>query len=429
MWNTFVNAWRNAEIRKKLLFTLLIVVIYRFGSVAVLVPGINVEGLRVLFDTYLESGNLLGYYNILSGGALSYATLFALSITPYINASIIIQLLTIAIPALERLSKEGGEEGKKKIAAITRYATVGIGLIQSFTYYILLRNNNLLYDTGLWNAIVIIASFTAGSAIIMWLGEQITDKGVGNGISILLFVGIVARFPQIGGTIFAYFRQGGWYILLMALVIVLLLVMIVFIVVVNDAERRVPVQYAKRMVGRKMYGGQSTNLPMKVNMSGVLPVIFASTFLALPATIIGFVGPREGSFWDGVKNWLTQTHPFYIVLYILLIFAFAYFYSVIQFNPVEVSNNLKKNGGFVMGYRPGKPTSDFLTKILNKITFIGAVFLAIVAGFPLVFSAVSGIVAISIGGTSLMIAVGVALETVQQIEAQLLMRHYKGFLE
>ena len=220
MWATFVNAWRNAEIRKKLLFTLMIVVIYRFGSVAVLVPGINVEGLRVLFDTYMESGNLLGYYNILSGGALSYATLFALSITPYINASIIIQLLTIAIPALERLSKEGGEDGKKKIAAITRYTTVAIGLIQSFTYYILLKNNDLLYQTGVWNAIVIIASFTAGSAIIMWLGEQITDKGVGNGISILLFVGIVARFPQIGGTIFNYFRQGGWYILLMALVVV-----------------------------------------------------------------------------------------------------------------------------------------------------------------------------------------------------------------
>jgi len=286
MWNTFVNAWRNPEIRKKLLFTLMIVVIYRFGSVAVLIPGIDTAGLRVLFDTYLESGNLLGYYNILSGGALSYATLFALSITPYINASIIIQLLTIAIPALERLSKEGGEEGKKKIAALTRYATVGIGLIQSFTYFILLRNNDLLLNPGVWSAIVIIASFTAGSAIVMWLGEQITENGIGNGISILLFVGIVARFPQIAMTIFAYFAQGGWYILLMALVIVLLLAMIVFIVVVTDAERRVPVQYAKRMVGRKMYGGQSTNLPMKVNMSGVLPVIFASTFLALPATIM-----------------------------------------------------------------------------------------------------------------------------------------------
>ncbi len=429
MWNTFVNAWRNPEIRKKLLFTLMIVVIYRFGSVAILIPGIDTEGLRVLFDTYLESGNLLGYYNILSGGALSYATLFALSITPYINASIIIQLLTIAIPALERLSKEGGEEGKKKIASITRYTTVVIGLVQSFTYYILLSNNDLLINPSVWSAIVIIASFTAGSAIIMWLGEQVTDKGIGNGISILLFVGIVARFPQIGMTIFSYFAQGGWYILLMVAVVLLLLAMIVFIVVVTNAERRIPVQYAKRMVGRKMYGGQSTNLPMKVNMSGVLPVIFASTFLALPGTIISFVGPAEGSFWYGVQRWLTQTHPFYIVLYLLFIFGFAYFYSVIQFNPVEVSNNLKKNGGFVMGYRPGKPTSDFLMKILNKITFIGAVFLAIVAGFPLIFSSATGIVAISIGGTSLMIAVGVALETVQQLEAQLLMRHYKGFLE
>ena len=276
---------------------------------------------------------------------------------------------------------------------------------------------------------MIIASFTAGSAIVMWLGEQITENGIGNGISILLFVGIVARFPQIAMTIFAYFAQGGWYILLMALVIVLLLAMIVFIVVVTDAERRVPVQYAKRMVGRKMYGGQSTNLPMKVNMSGVLPVIFASTFLALPATIIGFTGPAEGGFWYKVGLWFQQTHPFYIILYLLLIFGFAYFYSVIQFNPIEISNNLKKNGGFVMGYRPGKPTSDFLMKILGKVTFIGAAFLAVVAVFPLIFSAATGIIAISIGGTSLMIAVGVALETVQQVEAQLMMRHYKGFLE
>lgn len=429
MWATFVNAWRNKEIRQKLLFTLMIVAIYRFGSVAILVPGIDTDGLRTLFDQYAQQGNLLGYFNVLSGGALSFATLFALSITPYINSSIIIQLLTVAIPALERLSKDGGEEGKKKIAAITRYATIGIGLIQSFTYYILLNNNNLLTKPGVWSAIVIIASFTAGSAIIMWLGEKITDHGIGNGISVLLFVGILSRVPSGIQYVVNYYAQGGWYILAITGVLVLLLAMVVFIVFMTEGERRIPVQYAKRMVGRKMYGGQSTNLPIKVNMSGVLPVIFASTLLSLPATIIGFVGPAEGTFWAKVGDIFASTHPVYIVLYILFIFGFAYFYSIIQFNPVEVANNLKKNGGFVMGYRPGKPTSDYIAKILNKITFIGAAFLMIVAAFPLIFASATGMSSITIGGTSLLIVVGVALELQQNLETQLMMRHYKGFLE
>ena len=429
MWSTFVNAWRNKEVRQKLLFTLFILVVYRFGSVAILVPGIDTDGLRLLFDQYSESGNLLGYFNVLSGGALSYATLFALSITPYINSSIIIQLLTVAIPALERLSRDGGDEGKKKIEAITRYSAIGIGLIQSFTYYILLRNNNLLTRTGVWPAIVIIASFTAGSAIVMWLGEKINEKGIGNGISMILFAGILARIPALVRYFIGYISLGGWYILAMFAVLVGILAMIVFIVYMSDGERRIPVQYAKRMIGRKLYGGQATNLPMKVNMSGVLPVIFASTLLSLPATIIGFVQPREGGFWDGVGKVFQSTHPVYIVLYILFIIAFGYFYSMIQFNPVEVANNLKKNGGFVTGYRPGKPTSDYLTRIEHKITFIGSAFLVVVAALPLIFGAATGLSNIAIGGTSLMIAVGVAIEFYEQIEAQLMMRHYRGFLE
>jgi len=429
MWSTFVNAWRSKDLRQKILFTLFILVVYRFGSVAILVPGIDTDGLRLLFDTYSESGNLLGYFNILSGGALSYATLFALSITPYINSSIIIQLLTVAIPALERMSREGGEEGKKKLAAITRYATVAIGLIQSFTYYILLKNNGLLTEGGFWQAVVIIASFTAGSAIVMWLGEKITEKGVGNGISMILFAGILSRIPEMVRYIIGYIGMGGWYILGMALLVVGILAMIVFIVIMTSGERRIPIQYAKRMVGRKMYGGQSTNLPMKVNSTGVLPVIFASTLLSLPATIIGFVQPREGGFWDGFGKIFASTHPVYIILYILFIVAFGYFYSMIQFNPVEVANNLKKNGGFVTGYRPGKPTSDYLTRIEHKITFIGSTCLVIVAALPLVFGAITGMTNVAIGGTSLMIAVGVAIEFYETIETQLMMRHYKGFLE
>jgi preprotein translocase subunit SecY len=429
MWSTFVNAWRSKDVRQKLLFTLFILVIYRFGSVAILIPGIDTDGLRLLFDQYSESGNLLGYFNVLSGGALSYATLFALSITPYINASIIIQLLTVAIPALERLSRDGGEEGKKKLAAITRYSTVVIGLIQSFTYYILLKNNNLLTETGVWQAIVIIASFTAGSAIVMWLGEKITEKGIGNGISMILFAGILSRIPSLVRYIIGYISMGGWYILGMVGLVVGVLAMIVFIVYMTDGERRIPIQYAKRMVGRKMYGGQATNLPMKVNMSGVLPVIFASTLLSLPSTIIGFTQPREGGFWDGVGKVFTSTHPVYIILYILFIVAFGYFYAMIQFNPVEVANNIKKNGGFVTGYRPGKPTSDYLTRIEHKITFIGSSFLVIIAALPLIFGAITGMTNIAIGGTSLMIAVGVAIEFYEQIETQLMMRHYKGFLE
>lgn len=429
MWQTLVNAWRTPDLRKKLLFTLLVVVIYRFGSVVLTVPYVDLDQVRILFDSYTASGNLLGYLNVLTGGALSNATIFAMSITPYINASIIIQLLTIAIPALERLAKENGEEGKKKIEKITRYSTVALGLIQAFTYYILLKNQGLLTRTNLWSAIVIIMSFTAGTAIMMWLGEKITEKGVGNGISIILFVSIIARIPSMIQSIWAYAFLGVWQAIAMILFVVVALAMIIFIIYVNDAERRIPVQYAKRMVGRKMYGGQATNLPIKVNLSGVLPVIFASTILMLPGTIIQFMNPAEGTFLFALGNFFSAQSWFYIVMYTLLIIGFAYFYSTIQFNPIEVANNLKKNGGFVMGYRPGKPTSDFISKILGKVTFIGAVFLVLIAVGPILIGKFTGMSTVTLSGTSVLIMVGVALETVQQIEAQLMMRHYKGFLE
>ena len=429
MFKTFANAWRIPELRKKILFTLLIVAIFRFGSVVLTVPFVDVEQLRLLFDAYTQSGNLLGYFNVLTGGALQNATLFSMSITPYINASIIIQLLTVAIPALERMQKDGGEEGKKKLAAITRYSTVGIGLLQGFTYYIMLKNQSLLTRTDFWSACVIILSFTAGASIVMWLGELITEHGIGNGISDILFVGIVSRIPTMILYMIQYAKQSAGYLIGMIALVVVALALVVFIVWVSNAERRIPIQYAKRMVGRKMYGGQSTNLPMKVNMSGVLPVIFASTLLMFPATIISFLNPAEGSFWLKVEHFFSPTSWSYVILYTLLIVGFGYFYSLIQFNPVEVANNLKKNGGFVMGYRPGKPTSDYLARILSKITFIGSVFLIIIALLPVILGIVTDINGITIGGTSLLIVVGVALEIYQQLEAQIMMRHYKGFLE
>ena len=429
MFKTFANAWRIPELRKKIWFTLLIIAIFRFGSVVLTVPFVDVEQLRLLFDSYTQAGNLLGYFNVLTGGALQSATLFSMSITPYINASIIIELLAVAIPALERLQKEGGEEGRKKIAAITRYSTVGIGLIQGFAYYVMLKNQGMLNRTDFWSACVIVLSLTAGAAITMWLGEEITDKGIGNGISVLLFVGIISRIPNTIMYMISYAQQSVGYLIAMIAVIPVALALVIFIVWVTGAERRIPVQYAKRMVGRKLYGGQSTNLPMKVNMAGVLPVIFASTLLMFPATIISFFGPAEGTFWYGVEKFFSPTSWSYVILYTLLIIGFGYFYSLIQFNPVEVANNLKKNGGFVMGYRPGKPTSDFLARILSKITFIGSVFLIIIALLPVILGIVTNISGITIGGTSLLIAVGVALELYQQLEAQIMMRHYKGFLE
>ena len=428
MLQTLRNAWKIEELRKKILFTLVIILLYRLGN-AIPVPYVNVAALQFYF-TQLQN-TVLGLYNVMSGGAFSTATIFALSIQPYINASIIIQLLCIAIPALERLSKEEGEEGRKKIASITRYATVGIGLLMGFAYYMLMKNNNLL-DTSardsVWAAIIIILTFTSGSALIMWLGEQITEYGIGNGISIIRFASIVSRFPTDIVTSVRNIMSGelSWWLAL--LVLLMLLAIIVLIVYVNDAERRIPVQYAKRVVGRKMYGGQSTFLPMKVNMSGVMPIIFAQSIASLPATIAALAGSKSDSWF--MKPFDT-TSIAYAIIYFLLILFFAYFYSTIQFNPVEVSNNLKKNGGYIPGFRPGKPTSEFIQKVLNKITLFGAIYLGIIACVPILvahFSNAKALTGISLGGTSIIIAVGVALETVRALEAQMMMRNYKGFL-
>ncbi len=425
MLQTLKNAWRVEEIRKKILFTLIILLVFRIGN-AIPVPYVNTAALQSYFTSLQNT--VLGLLNVMSGGAFSQATIFALSIQPYINASIIIQLLCIAIPALERMSKDEGEEGKKKIASITRYSTVAIGLLQGFAYYMLIKNNGLLIAgarDSVWAAIVIVLTFTSGSALIMWLGEQITEYGIGNGISMILFAGIISRFPTsivstisnvIGGNL------KWWVAVLMYIGALAIIVLIVF---VNDAERRIPVQYAKRVVGRKMYGGQSTHLPMKVNMSGVMPIIFAQSIASLPATIAAFTGHSN-------SGWAQTNTVWYAILYFALIIFFAYFYSTIQFNPIEVANNLKKNGGYIPGFRPGKPTSEFIQKVLNKITLFGALYLGILATVPIlisVFSKTASLTGLSLGGTSIIIVVGVALETIRAIEAQLLMRNYKGFLD
>ena len=426
MLQTLRNAWKIEELRKKILFTLVIILLYRLGN-AIPVPDVNIALLNAYFAQ--QQSTILGLLDVMSGGAFSNATIFALSIQPYINASIIIQLLCIAIPSLERLSKEGGEEGRKKVASITRYATVAIGLIQGFAYYMLIKNNNMLNADaqGIWSAIVIILTFTSGSALIMWLGEQITEFGIGNGISMILFASIISRLPTSLITTVRNITAGNlqwWLALLMLIGAVAMIVLIVF---VNDAERRIPVQYAKRVVGRKMYGGQSTHLPMKVNMSGVMPIIFAQSIASVPATIVAFTGKTDG--W--VNTWFSNNSIPYAIIYFLLIIFFAYFYSTIQFNPVEVANNLKKNGGYIPGFRPGKPTSEFIQKVLNKITLFGAIYLGIIAIVPILishFSNAAALTGLSLGGTSIIIVVGVALETVRALEAQMLMRNYKGFL-
>ena len=442
MIQTIRNAWKIPELRKKILFTIFALLIFRLGS-AVPVPYINTDMLGEYLNS--RSGTIFDLINAMSGSAFSMATVFALSIQPYINSSIIIQLLTVAIPALERLAKEGGEEGRKKIASITRYATVAIALLQGFGYYSMIKYYDLLNlgsVPGVWAGIVIVLSFTAGSAFLMWLGEQITEFGVGNGISIILFAGIISRVPQMVMALYTGVRnsfaglEANELIFVMpwwgAILVVLgMLALIVFIVFISNAERRIPVQYAKRVVGRKMYGGQSTHIPMKVNMSGVMPIIFAQSIASLPATIGAFIpsSGTEGTFWYNMLKVFDSSGVFYCVVYFLLILGFSYFYAGMSFNPVEVANNLKKNGGFIPGFRPGKPTADFITKVLNKITLFGALYLAVIALAPIVTANVIGIQTLAIGGTSVIIVVGVALETVKALEAQMLMRHYKGFLE
>ena len=436
MLKTLKNAWAIVELRKKILFTLFIILIYRLGN-AVPVPYVDADLLADYFTSV--NNTILGLWNTMSGGSFSMATIFALSIQPYINASIIIQLLTIAIPALERLSKEGGEEGRKKLASITRYTTVGIGLVMGFGYYTLISNGingqSMITESGVWPAIVIIMTFMAGSALIMWMGEQINQKGVGNGISIILFAGIVARLPVTVGQVWSYFSAAmqspesySQYFIFAPLFVILFLAVIWVIVFMNDSERRIPVQYAKKVVGRKVYGGQSTFLPIKVTMSGVMPVIFASAILSIPSTIRMFITNPSG-FWEGFFNAFSTSGWLYSVLYLLLIIMFAYFYMTIQYNPIEMANNLRANNGTIPGIRPGRPTAEFISKILSKVTLIGAIFLAVVAILPIIYGNLTGMHGLTMGGTSVIIMVGVALETVKQIESQMMMRHYKGFLD
>ena len=449
MFNTLKNAWRIPDLRKKLLYTLLIIIAFRFGSV-VPVPFLNVSALNTLMASANETA--LGYINMLTGGAFANATLFAMGITPYINSSIIIQLLTVAIPALENLQKEG-EEGRKKITTITRFVTVALGILQSVAYFFYLRANNYLMTDGAGNAftgfdavfqaVVIIAVLTAGTAVIMWLGEQISIDGIGNGISIILFAGIVSRFPTLIRQLFQYISTGrNVYKVLVPVVIVIFLLMIAYIVLVDNAERRLPIQYAKRVVGRKQYGGQSTYMPIKLNMSGVLPIIFASSILSLPATVQMFISADKykGTGWEKFFDAFQSDSWWYAAMYFVLIIFFAYFYSTIQYNPIEMANNLRKNNGVIPGFRPGRSTSDYIMKILSRLTLLGALMISVVALFPIIYSLIcdaaikplgdsDGGMSISLGGTSLIILVGVALETVRQLESQMMMRHYKGFLD
>jgi len=431
MIQTIRKAWGIPELRKKILFTLLILVIYRIGS-AIPVPYVDTNTL----SAYLNGmgTTILGLYNVMSGGAFAQATVFALGIQPYINSSIIIQLLTVAIPALERMQREGGEEGKKKLQSITRYATVGIAFLQALGYYFILRNGfngqSMLTQDSIWVALVIMVSWVAGSSFLMWLGEQCNEFGVGNGISMILFAGIIARIPNMISTVQRAIISGAMHWAWAALIVVGVLLLVVLIVFVHDAERRIPVQYAKRQVGRKMYGGQTSSLPMKVNMSGVLPVIFAQSIATIPATIGAFLPPPdEGTFAYSLLNAIDTKSFFYLVIYFVLIIGFSYFYATIQFNPVEISNNLKRNGGFIPGFRPGRPTSDFIARVLSKITLFGAIYLGVVAILPLLADKFNQGVNIGIGGTSIIIVVGVALETVKALENQMLMRQYKGFLD
>lgn len=430
MFETFRNAWKIEDLRKRLLFTLLILVLFRLGS-AIPVPNITADAL----DSMFEVGSMLNYLNMMSGGNLSSCTIFALGVQPYINATIIVQLLTVAIPYLENLAKEG-EQGRRKLNRINNYVGAGIALVLSIGYYFVIRRMGALKYTdgfsGVFSAIVIVLCFTAGSQLVTWMGNQIDQKGIGNGVSLLIFAGIVSRWSDVVASVqsmltLAASGQSQYYIYL-PVIAVLALVAVVFVVILTNAERRIPVQYAKRVVGRKMYGGQNSYIPIKVNMSGVMPIIFASTLCGIPSLIGGFLPLEEGSFWYVFFHTFNYTSWVYIVVYLLLIIAFNYFYVAIQYNPVDIANQLRKNNGTIPGIRPGKPTSDFIVKTLNKITLIGALFLAIVAVLPIILGNVTG-VSIQLGGTSLLIVVGVALDTGRSLESYMTARHHKGFLE
>ncbi len=431
------NAWKIPDLRKKLLFTLMMIVIFRLGSF-IPVPGMNADAIKLMLGNAGE-GNLLSFLDIFSGGAFSNATVFAMTIIPYINASIIMNLLTIAIPYLERLQKEG-EEGRKKIAQYTRYFAILLALVQALGYYWSLSAARINDEFGnpvyaitnrsFLGALTIILTFTAGTAFLMWMGEKVNEHGIGNGISIIIFANIVSRLPAALNALLQLYQAGRLNVIGIALILIVATAAIAAVVFFSDAERRIPVQYAKRVVGRKMYGGQSTHIPIKVLLAGVIPIIFAMSILAFPTTIAGFFGKQgnDGTFWGSVLGFISPSSWFYGILYFMLIIAFTFFYTSVQYNPVEMSNNMKKNGGFIPGIRPGRPTSQFITKVLSRVTFVGAVFLGLIAVLP-IFMSQGANLNISIGGTSLLIVVGVALETVKQIESQMLMRHYKGFLE
>ncbi|MBC7958770.1 MAG: preprotein translocase subunit SecY [Vallitaleaceae bacterium] len=419
MFKTFRDAFKVPDLRNKLIFTLLMLFVIRLGA-AIPIPGINSETLKSYFE---NSGDLLGLFDAFSGGAFANMTLFAMGIIPYINASIIMNLLTIAVPALEEMQKEG-EDGRKKIAKITRYGTVVLAFIQALAISIGLRT--IFNDYNVLSVMVAVSAMTAGTAFLMWIGERINERGVGNGISLIIFVNIISRLPSGIGSLRSQILIGK-YITVVSMLIVFFL-MIALVVLIYLGERRIPVQYAKKMQGRKAYGGQTTHIPLKVNMAGVIPVIFASSLIQFPQTITGFFTTTPPAWIKAVIDFLNYYNSWAgAVFYFLLIIAFAFFYTAIIFNPYEVANNMKKNGGFVPGIRPGKPTVDYLTNILNKIVLIGGTLLAIIAISPVILSAFTK-VQIGFGGTSLIIVVGVCLETIKQIEAQLVMRHYKGFL-
>ena len=432
MLETFKNAWKIEDLRKKIIFTAIVLILYRLGC-AIAVPFIRPSALKSMISA--GDGNMLGYLNMISGGAFANATLFALGVIPYINASIIITLLTVAVPYLENLSKEG-EEGRRKINKITRYVSIGIGAVLALGYYMVLRNQGaLIYTNGLegfFAGLVIIVTFVAGTLLLMWMGEQIDKKGIGNGVSLIIFTGIVSRLSSTV-TIFvnmfndAVKSQKTQNFFLIPLYLIFAVAVIAFAVVLNNAERRIPVQYAKRVVGRKMMGGQNTYIPIKVNMTGVMPIIFASALVSIPGTIRSFFNVQS-ELLIKILNVFNYNGFVYAVTYLLLIIAFNYFYVTMQYNPVEIANNLRKNNGVIPGFRPGKMTQDFIQKVLGKITFIGAIFLGVVAILPIITGNITG-TGIQMGGTSLLIIVGVALETAQMLENEMVMRHHKGFLE
>ncbi|MGE4282931.1 MAG: preprotein translocase subunit SecY [Clostridia bacterium] len=423
MFQILRNAWKIPDLRKRILYTILLLIVFRFGSF-IPVPGMDKTALQQLIG---NNNSLFGFLDTLTGGAFGNATIFAMSITPYINASIIMQLLTVAIPSLEKLAKEG-EEGRKKIAQFTRYGTVVLGFVQATGLYFGL--SGAIVNPGILSYITITFTFTAGTAFLMWLGEQITEKGIGNGISLLIFAGIISRGPAMVTALYSNYINKNLNIFTLLLFVVFALGVIAAVVTMNQAERRIPVQYAKRVVGRKMYGGQSTHIPIKVSLAGVIPIIFAMSIMAFPSTIAQFfTQPQSGTFWYSFLQFISPSSWFYGTFYFILIIFFTYFYTAIYFNPIEIANNMKKNGGFIPGIRPGRPTSDYINKVLSRITLTGAVFLGLIAVLPIFLNYGIKLGGLAIGGTSLLIVVSVALETVKQMESQMLMRHYKGFLE